>query len=110
MKNLATSSHPFAAVICSRSGYLRAQQDPAIFSDSQDAALGVEVGPQLRQLFFAHQHGEMCLGQPLRVLRIEAGRTECNGKTPTVRQAFTGRENYPIPFSQRSGPLPGTGK
>src|SRR6266851_2753975 len=31
-------------------------------------------------------------------LRIEAGRTERNGKTPIVRQAFTGRENYPVHF------------
>jgi hypothetical protein len=49
-------------------------------------------GLQPRQLLVAHQHDEMCLGQPLRVLRIEAGRTERNRKTPIVRQAFTGRE------------------
>src|SRR4051794_21756863 len=35
-------------------------------------------------------------GQPLRVLRIEAGRTERNRETPIVRQAFTGREDYSV--------------
>jgi hypothetical protein len=52
----------------------------------------VEGGPQLRQFLVAHQHDEMCLGQPLPVLRVEAGRTErmanrrsCGRHSPGVR-------------------------
>ncbi len=64
--------------------------------DRQLAARGVEPGSQLRQLFVAHQHDEMGLREPFRVLRIEAGRRQRDREAPVVRQAFARQQRDPL--------------
>ena len=81
-----------------RLGNLSPQHNLAVFDDRQSPAFRVEAGLQPRQLLIAHQHDEMGLRQPFRVLRIEGCRPERDRETPIVRQAFAMRQRHTIHF------------
>jgi hypothetical protein len=75
---------------------LRPQQKLAVFSDRQNPVFRVKACLQQRQLLIAHQHDEMRLRQPFRVLRIEGCRPERDSKTPIVRQTLAPHQRHMI--------------
>ena len=69
---------------------------PAVPFDAQLAAVRLETDFQLRQLLVTHQHQELSLGQPLRIVRIEGRGAMGERETPVVRQALAGIERDPL--------------